>query len=305
MTPAPLPERVRRVVYLGTPAIAVPPLEALFDAGIEVVGVVTGPPRRRGRRSEPTPTPVAACALARAVPVTHDLGPLESSGIDLAVVVAFGTILPPELVARVPMVNLHFSLLPRWRGAAPVERAILAGDDVTGVCVMQIDEGLDTGGVLASHAVDIHDDDSAVTLSDRLATVGAQLLVDTLTGPIPEPVPQRGTPTYAAKVGPGDLVLDWHLTPGLLVRRVRVGGAWTTARGQRLRVIAARIHDGESDLAAGELGPVVGEDGVLVGADGGALELLEVVPAGRAPQCGAAWARGLRPTAGERLGDEP
>jgi methionyl-tRNA formyltransferase len=307
MGPAPLPERVRRVVYLGTPAIAVPPLAALLDAGVEVCGVVTGSPRRRGRGAPPTPTPVAAFAEAAELPVGHDLGLLDEVEADLGVVVAFGTVLPAGLVARFPMVNLHFSLLPRWRGAAPVERAILAGDQQTGVCVMQIDEGLDTGGVLASRAVDIGAGETAASLSARLADVGATLLVDTLRQPLPAPVPQSGEPSYAAKISPDDLALDWSLPALSLERRVRVGGAWTTARGRRLRVTAARVVSNPpsgtsaSTLAPGEL--LVGGE-VVVGSGAGVLELIEVVPAGRAPQRAIEWVRGWRPGAGERLGGD-
>lgn len=303
MGPAPLPAAVRRVVYLGTPDIAVPPLRALIDAGFEVVAVVTGPPRRRGRGAAPSPTPVASCAAAAGIAVHHDLDVLDSLDVDLAVVVAFGTILPAELVARVPMVNLHFSLLPRWRGAAPVERAILAGDQESGVCVMQVEEGLDTGGVLARASVELDADTTTASLSARLADLGASLLVETLRGPLPAPVPQEGDTSYAAKITPEDRELDWTLAPELLERRVRVGGAWTTARARRLRVTAARVAE-----AAGEGEPPLGEgeldvrQGVRVGAAGGALELLEVVPAGRAPLPALDWARGWRPAPGERLG---
>ena len=296
---ASLPARVRRVVYLGTPAIAVPPLQALLDSDVEVVAVVTGPPRRRGRGAAPSPTPVAECAAASGVPIHHDLAVLDAVSVDLGVVVAFGRILPASLLERVPMVNLHFSLLPRWRGAAPVERAILAGDEMTGVCVMQVEEGLDTGGVLAESVVDIGGDDTAASLSARLADLGASLLVDTLSGPIPPAVPQTGEPCYAAKITNHDLELDWDLDVEDLGRRVRVGGAWTTARGTRLRVTAARAVPDATALHPGE----VAVDGrVLVGAGGGALELLEVVPAGRSVQTAADWVRGWRPAPGELLG---
>lgn len=305
MGPAPLPRRVRRVVYLGTPAIAVPPLAALLDVGIEVCGVVTGPPRRRGRGAPPTPTPVASFAEAANLPVRHDLGLLDEVEADLGVVVAFGTILPAELVARFPLVNLHFSLLPRWRGAAPVERAILAGDDRTGVCVMQVDEGLDTGGVLSSMSVELGGDETAASLAATLADVGATLLADTLTGPMPEPVPQSGTPVYAAKLTPSDVELDWSQSATTLERRVRVGGAWTTARDRRLRVSAARVASPPAlDTSAAPLAPgeLVANGDVLVGTGDGTLQLLEVVPAGRAPQPAGDWVRGWRPSPGERLG---
>lgn len=301
MSLAPLPSEARRVVYLGTPAIAVPPLRALCAAGFEIAAVITGPPRRRGRGAAPTPTPVAEFAAGAGMPVHHDLGVLDDLEVDLGVVVAFGTILPASLLARLPMVNLHFSLLPRWRGAAPVERAILAGDDHTGVCVMAVEEGLDTGGVLGSVTVALTGDETAASLAAHLASVGAALLVDTLTGVLPLPTPQQGEPVYAAKIGPSDLELVWNLPAALLERRVRVGGAWTTARGTRLRVTAARVSTG-GDLEPGQLHC---DGGVWVGTGAGTLELLEVIPAGRARQAALEWARGFRPNGKERLGAGP
>ena len=141
-----------KLVFLGTPDMAVPPLRALVDAGHEVVLVVTRADKRRGRGGATTPSPVKAAALELGLTVTHQvddvLGAAEQ-GAELGVVVAFGQIIKPHVLAALPMINLHFSLLPRWRGAAPVERAMLAGDDLTGVCVMRVEEGLDTGGVYA------------------------------------------------------------------------------------------------------------------------------------------------------------
>ena len=145
---APPPAHPGRLVYLGNPEVAVAPLTALHEAGHEVALVVTSPDRRRGRRSAPTPTPVGARAMELGIPVAHDLAAVADSGADLGVVVAYGRIIPVDVLARVPMVNLHFSLLPRWRGAAPVERALLAGDPTTGVCLMAVAEGLDVGGCL-------------------------------------------------------------------------------------------------------------------------------------------------------------
>ena len=273
-----------------------------MDSGVEVAAVVTGEPRRRGRRADPTPTPVAEYATKAGLRVAHDLSPLDDPTIDLGVVVAFGTILPRSVLVRVPMVNLHFSLLPRWRGAAPVERALLAGDKQTGVCVMVVEEGLDTGGVLAHEAVDIGVDDTAATLSAHLASVGAGLLVETLTGSLPRPDPQTGDAVYAAKITPEDLRLDWAQPPDVLERRVRVGGAWTTCRGKRLRVSAARTMTSPVLMGDGELRA---DTTVVVGAGGGGLELLEVIPEGRSRQGAAEWARGLRPQPGEVLGVTP
>ena len=154
-------------MYLGTPAAAVPPLVALHAAGFDIALVVTGEDRRRGRGNERTPTAVKAAAEELGLPVSHDLDAVAGRGADLGVVVAFGRLIPVDLLAVLPMVNLHFSLLPRWRGAAPVERAILAGDEQTGVCVMAVEEGLDTGGIYAREVLEVGGD-SADMLRDRL-----------------------------------------------------------------------------------------------------------------------------------------
>jgi len=296
-TLAPLPREVTRVAYLGTPGIAVAPLVGLVEAGVDVAVVITGPDRRRGRGSATSPTPVKQAALDVGLPVAHDLSALDDVTVDLAVVVAFGTIIPVPVLARIPMVNLHFSLLPRWRGAAPVERAILAGDPTTGVCLMQVEAGLDTGGVLGCTTVGIDDRVTASELSATLSQLGTDLLTSSLAGPLPTPVPQAGEPSYAAKLTSDDVALDWDLPAEVLARRVRVGGAWTVFRGSRLVVTAAAAHPAtDGDPAPGIL------EGVKVGTASGCLELVEVVPAGRRAQPAPDWARGARPAAGERLG---
>ena len=162
----------RRLVYLGTPAMAVPPLEALVAAGHDVALVVTSPDRKRGRGGALSPTPVKAAAQALGLPVSHNIDDVTAMGADLGVVVAFGRLIRPHVLAAVPMVNLHFSLLPRWRGAAPVERAILAGDTETGVCLMRLEEGLDTGPVLDTVRVPIGASTTADELRRDLVRVG-------------------------------------------------------------------------------------------------------------------------------------
>lgn len=294
---APLPATVSTVAYLGTPDIAVAPLVGLVEAGVDVAVVITGPDRRRGRGSATSPTPVSQAARDLGLPVAHDLAALDRVGIDLAVVVAFGTIIPVAVLQRIPMVNLHFSLLPRWRGAAPVERAILAGDRATGVCLMQVEAGLDTGGILGCTTVDLDDHVTAAGLSATLSSLGRDLLVDAVTGPLPTAVPQHGDATYAAKLTTADVALDWGLGAEALARRVRVGGAWTQFRGARLVVTAAVARvAGPGDPPPGVL------DGTRVGTASGCLELIEVKPAGRRAQAAADWVRGARPHAGERLG---
>ncbi|MGH9046021.1 MAG: methionyl-tRNA formyltransferase, partial [Acidimicrobiales bacterium] len=204
-----------RLAYLGTPELAVPPLRALVDAGHQITLVVSGPDRRRGRGSATTPSPVRAAALELGIPTTTDPAELADPGgepPELGVVVAFGRLIRPPVLAVVPMINLHFSLLPRWRGAAPVERAILAGDEQTGVCVMAVEEGLDTGAIYARSVLDIGALEHLGALRDRLVARGSELLVEVLSAGVAqmgEPVAQMGEPTYASKLTPEESVIDW------------------------------------------------------------------------------------------------
>jgi methionyl-tRNA formyltransferase len=237
---------------------------------------------------------VKAAALELGVPVSDRVDDVLDAGADLGVVVAYGRIIKPHVLAALPMVNLHFSLLPRWRGAAPVERALLAGDAETGVAVMAVEEGLDTGGVHAEARVAIGPEETADELRDRLVAIGTELLVSTLAQGLGDPRPQTGEPTYAAKIDPAELELEWHRPAVELHRLVRLGRAWTTFRGKRLRVLAARLA--EAALAPGQL------DGLLVGAGAGALELVEVQPEGKSPQPALAWRNGARPEPQERFG---
>ena len=272
----------RRLVYLGTPGMAVPPLEALVAAGHDVALVVTSPDRKRGRGGALSPTPVKVAAQALGVPVSHDIDDVTSVGADLGVVVAFGRLIRPHVLAAVPMVNLHFSLLPRWRGAAPVERALLAGDTETGVCLMQLDEGLDTGPVYSNVRVPIGDRTTADDLRAELVRLGTQQLVDALAVPLGEPVPQSGTVVYADKIRAEELRIDWSEPVAAIDRLVRLGGAWTTFRGRRVKLIAA-----VPDAAADGLAP--------------GLRLVTVQPEGKAPMAATDWVRGVRPAADERF----
>lgn len=236
-----------------------------------------------------------AAALDLDLTVTDRVDDVVDARAELGVVVAFGKLIRPHVLERVPMVNLHFSLLPRWRGAAPVERAILAGDEETGVCLMALDEGLDTGPVYACERVMIGPEETADELRGRLVEAGTRLLLDRLRTGLGEPRPQEGEPTYAAKIDPDELRLDWE-RPGVELHRVvRVGRAWTTFRGRRLQVLRASL------LPAGPDPGVL--EGTVVGCgDGAGLELRLVKPEGRAVTSGEAWWRGARPRPGERLG---
>lgn len=268
--------------------MAVPPLRALVEAGFDIALVVTRPDRRRGRGAATAPSPVKAAAHELGLPVTHSLADAAGVGADLGVVVAYGRIIPPDVLEALPMVNLHFSLLPRWRGAAPVERAWLAGDDRTGVCVMEVEEGLDTGGVYARREVAIGRDDTAGQLRQRLVEVGTELLVETLTAGLGRPEPQAGEVTYAEKLDPAELEIDWSRPAAGIERLVGLGGAWTTFRGKRLKV-----WRGGAELTG---------EGVPVPAGDGMFELREVQPEGRARVAADAWDRGARRTPGEGLG---
>ncbi len=270
-----------KLAYLGTPAMAVPPLRALVDGGHDVEAVVTRPDTRRGRGGAMSPSPVKAAATDLGLHVTDqvddlvgDGGPGGRYGVDLGVVVAFGRIIRPNVLDVVPMVNLHFSLLPRWRGAAPVERALLAGDEVTGVCLMEVEEGLDTGGVHARVEVPIGPSTTADELRTELVEAGTELLVQALAAGLGVPDPQQGTPTVAAKIDPAELRIDWGMSAVEIDRLVRVGGAWTTFRGKRVKVMRAVVDDGR-------------------------LVPLEVQPEGKPPMSFDAWRNGARPAEGE------
>jgi methionyl-tRNA formyltransferase len=282
-----------RIVYLGTPDAAVPPLQALAAAGHDIAFVVTQPDRRRSRGAGADPSPVKAAALELGLDVRTPerarelVDDMRASGAELGVVVAFGQLLPVPLIEALPhgFVNVHFSLLPRWRGAAPVERAILAGDVETGVCLMQIEAGLDTGPVFACERTPIGAQESAGELRDRLVTMGTRLLVDELPAvPGATPVPQSGEPTHADKLAVADFRLDFTRPSAELVRVVRAGnprpGAWFSSNGKRVKVW--RAHASNEAPARGALAT---GDGRLV--------LDEVQPEGKRPMDAEAWLAGV------------
>jgi methionyl-tRNA formyltransferase len=246
-----------RLVFLGTPADAVPSLRALHAAGHEIPLVVTQPDRRRGRGGALVPSPVKAVAEELGLPVATPVKAREvvddvrATGAELGVVVAFGQLLPPALLDALPQgfVNVHFSLLPRWRGAAPVERAILAGDTETGVCIMELEQGLDTGPVYARAATPIGPDETAGELHERLVRIGTDLLLETVPAVrVATPEPQVGEATYAEKLTVEEFHLDAAAPAEDLVRRVRAGnprpGAWLTVDGKRLKVWRAHVAEG-------------------------------------------------------------
>ncbi len=285
-----------RIVYMGTPAMAVAPLTALHTAGFDIVLVVTGHDRRRGRGKTTTPTPVKAEAERLGLRVSHDPDDVLTVSADLGVVVAFGQLIKPHLLDALPFVNMHFSLLPRWRGAAPVERAILAGDTKTGVCIMGLEIGLDTGPIFAQTVMQISETVTASELAEKLVGAGSTLLVDTLRNGLPLPSPQSGDTTYAKKFTSSEFFIDWTQSADEVNRWIRVGGAHTLFRGKRLKIWQAQVVHGVSGHA-GEWseGHVVCGEGVL--------QLTEVQAEGKPRMDVSSWVNGAQPTQHEMFGD--
>ena len=299
-----------RIIFMGTPDFAVPSLDALVGAGHEIVAVYTQPPRPAGRGKAPMPTPVArrAEALGIAVRTPVSLKPEAEQAAfaglepDLAVVAAYGLILPlPILEAPVwDCLNVHASLLPRWRGAAPVQRAILAGDAETGVTIMGMEEGLDTGPVLARAVTPIGAKDAGM-LTHELAGLGARLMLDVLADPgafPPEPQPDKGA-TYAPKIGKAEARLAFVGSAGEVERRVRAfapaPGAWFEHAGERVRILSAEVSDG-----AGTPGVVL-DDRLLIACGTGAIRPLRVQRAGRGIMAVEDLLRGFAIPSGTRL----
>jgi len=306
-----------RVAFLGNDPWSVPSLNALHEAadGLDLALVVTRDPRPGRRGAGPVPTPVADAARLLGIPVVETQSVRSGPGLDglradrpdVLAVVAYGEILTVDVlrVAGLGAVNLHFSLLPRWRGAAPVQHALLAGDERTGVTTMLIDEGLDTGPILERVEEPILSDDDAGSLGERLASIGAALLVSSIEGlaaGYARPHPQIGEATLAPKIGAADRQLAWAEPAGALIRRIRAlapePGASTPFRGDRLKILKA-----EEEAVTGEAGSVlrVDEAGFVIGTGAGGLRPLVVVPYGRSRMLAADFARGARLRVGERL----
>ncbi|MFW5654993.1 MAG: methionyl-tRNA formyltransferase [Roseicyclus sp.] len=301
-----------RVVFMGTPEFSVPVLDALVAAGHEIACVYCQPPRPAGRGKRARPTPVHARAEALGLPVRHpeSLRPAEAQeafaalGADVAVVVAYGLILPQAVLdaPRLGCLNIHASLLPRWRGAAPIHRAIMEGDAKTGVCIMQMEAGLDTGPVLLRKAIPIGAGETTGALHDRLSALGAEAIVEALEriGTLtPQPQPEDGV-TYAAKVDKAEAQVDWSADAVEIDRQIRglspFPGAWTSVAGRRVKLLASRLAEGE-----GEPGTVL--DGTIIACGRGAVELVRVQPEAKAAMPAADWLRGARLSPGSRLGE--
>jgi methionyl-tRNA formyltransferase len=298
------------VVFFGTPLAAVPTLQALEGAH-DVGLVVTQPDRPRGRSKKPMPPPVKEWALEHGLPVAQPdtleelFGMMGESGpFDVGVVVAYGRILRPEVLEAPEhgLVNVHFSLLPRWRGAAPVSRALMAGDEMTGVSIMRLDEGLDTGPIITAQAVDIQADDDAGTLTEKLAHVGARLLLDVLPRYLRGealPVPQSDDgATYADKIDSGERPIDVTGSARAIVDKVRGlapdPAATLDIDGTRHKVL--QVEAVEEDVDMGTWSVVHGQP--IVGLGDGAIALVTLQAPGKTSQSGRAWANGQRRTGG-------
>ena len=298
-----------RIVFMGSPGFAIPTLDRLADEH-EVLAVYTQPPRRAGRGMREAPQPVAAHAAARGLTVRHpqslktaaDAGALAALEADVFIVVAYGLILPPNVLAmpRFGCINGHASLLPRWRGAAPIQRAIAAGDTKTGVCAMVMEAGLDTGPVLARRECAIGDTETAANLHDRLAELTADLLGEVVAG-LPDILktqqPQdHAAAIYAPKLTPAEAEIDWQLPALVIDRQIRaftpVPGAWFTGPKGRIRVRTARRGD---ETSAGAPGHYLGLDpqgGMRIGTGAGEIILDELQPASGKAMSARAWLNG-------------
>ena len=303
MTPlAPLPrERAKRIVYIGTPQIAVAPLQALVAAGFDVELVVTGVDKRRGRGTQTTANPVKTAALALGIPISHNINDVLKLNPDglLGVVVAFGSIIAPEILQHAPMINIHYSALPRWRGAAPVERAILEGDNTTAVCIIQVVEQLDAGDVLASAPCTIREDDSVAGLRDRLGHLALPLLIDICSNGVSSQQAQVGDVVIARKISTNDLAITWSSSPDQISRQIRLGNAFTFFEGKRFKVhevsrVSEQLPEGSISFNDGM---------VLVGTREGSLQLLTVQPEGKPRIAASEWARGARLTNASAFSD--
>lgn len=294
---APLPAGpARSIAYLGTPDVAVAPLRALVEAGVHVAVVVTGPDKRRGRGSETSPSPVKVAATELGLRVEHDLRAVTESGVDLAVVVAYGRLIPVDVLRVVPMVNVHFSLLPRWRGAAPVERALLAGDSETGVCIMRVVEGLDEGEVYDTVTIRIRPDHTLTSLRDELVAASTEPLVRLVTGGAPRGREQSGEVVYARKIRPEELRLKWDEPADRVWATTRLETAWFVHGDKRVRVVQARLADIAASNDSQVPGAVLHVDrsGVVVACGSGAIVLERVRPEGKRDMAAHEWAQGAR-----------
>lgn len=313
----PGPAQALRIIYMGTPDFAVPALQALHAAGHEIVAVYTQPPRAAGRRGrKPVPSPVQQAAEALGLTVrsplnfraAEDREAFAALDADLAVVAAYGLILPQAILdaTRLGCINIHASLLPRWRGAAPIHRAIMAGDPETGITIMRMEAGLDTGPMLKVQSTPIHGSDTTLTLHDRLAAMGAEMVVGAVAEiasgkAVETPQPDEGV-TYAAKIDKAEARIDWSRDAVVVERLVRAltpfPGAWCEIGGQRVKIHAAHLVEGSGGEAAA--GTTI-DDQLGVRCGTGVLRLTRLQPAGKGVMDAADFLNGRPVPAGTGL----
>jgi methionyl-tRNA formyltransferase len=300
---------------MGTPDFALAALRALCEAGHDIAAVYSQPPRAAGRGQQPRPSPVASFAGGRGLPVrsptslkaSPEQGAFAALNLDAAVVAAYGLLLPRAILQapRLGCLNIHASLLPRWRGAAPIQRALMAGDEATGITIMQMDEGLDTGPILLQERIDIASNETGETLHDTLAVRGAELILTALDGLAsgslaPRPQPTEGV-TYAAKLTRADERLDWRQPALELERQVRAlaprPGAWFAVGDERIKTLAAEIADGPTNAEPG----LLLDDRLTIACGTGALRLTRLQRAGKAALPAEDFLRGYRLARGTRL----
>jgi methionyl-tRNA formyltransferase len=283
-----------RIVFFGTPDFSVPSLASLIEAGYEIQAVVTQPDTRKGRNRHPTPSPVKELTVSKGLPVLQPLKMKDPIFLDeikriapeLIAVVAYGNILPPQILTlpSYGCINVHASLLPKYRGAAPIQWAIINGEKDTGITTMLMDEGLDTGDVLLKEAVEIYDDDNAETLSARLSNIGSSLLVKTVQGIREDslkPTPQTGTPTYAPPLKKEDGKIDWSKTSKEISNFVRGMFPWPCAycylKNERIKISKVRVLEGSDQ--AGII--VKAHNELIIGTGDGLISILQLQPEGK------------------------
>ncbi|MDQ2090752.1 methionyl-tRNA formyltransferase [Marimonas arenosa] len=300
-----------RIIFMGSPDFSVPVLDALVDAGHEIVAVYCQPPRPAGRGKKDRPTPVHARADELGLPVRHPVT-LKSSNeqsafaalnADVAVVVAYGLLLPKPILdaPKHGCLNIHASLLPRWRGAAPIHRAIMEGDAETGICIMQMEQGLDTGPVLLRRATPIGPEETTAQLHDRLLQIGAELIteaLDKLGSLTPEPQSEDGV-SYAAKIDKSEARIDWIRPAEEIDRQIRglspFPGAWCNHEGARLKLLRSRLTTG-----TGQPGEIL-DEALTIACGVGAIQITRLQKAGSRAQDAEEFLRGMPIPRGARL----
>ncbi|MEC4676133.1 MAG: methionyl-tRNA formyltransferase [Nitrospirota bacterium] len=297
-----------RIFFFGTPDFAIPSLNALMESGEDIVGVVSQPDRLKGRGHKLSRPPVKEFAILHGIPVMQPpdiktpsfFEELSAQSPEIIIVVAYGKLIPPDILRLPPMgcINVHASLLPEYRGAAPIQRALINGETVTGVTTMFMDEGLDTGDILLQEETVINSEDNAYTLGLKLAGIGAALLVRTLDGLRDNSVqrrPQTGEPSYAPVLKKDDGRIDWSLPAKKILDLIRGTYPWPGSycyfNKERISVIGAKLIDTDTQSTPGMIIKITG-NGLHIGTGKGIISLLEVKPEGRKPMSGRAFANG-------------